>query len=230
MLIESGPFKGLVRNGYRVIAVDPPWKFITRSDKGLGRSAERHYHCMTLDDIKALPIADLAAKDCVLLIWVTDPMIRQAWEVVEAWGFRYTTVAFYWGKTTGDGSDKDHFGMGYWTRANPEQAWSAALDMDDGNQVHMFAKGHPKRQARNVRRWIVSPVREHSRKPDEFFDRTERLLSGPYLELFSREDRPGWTTWGNEVGKFRRAQWDDNLSPDLAALIDGLPDDLFELI
>lgn len=224
MLIESGPFKGLVRNGYRVVAMDCPWKYLVRSDKGLGRSAERHYHCMTLDEIKALPVADLLTRDGVVLFWVTDPMLFKAKEVVEAYGLTYSTVAFYWAKTTSFLSTKDAFGMGFWTRANPEQVWALSFDTDDteeDNQVLLFTQGHPKRKARNVRRLIVSPVRQHSRKPDEFFERVERLLDGPYLELFSREERPGWTTWGAEIGKFRRARWDDLLDDEARRLIDG---------
>lgn len=219
MLITSGPFAGLKKHGYRVIAADPPWKYLTRSDKGLGRSAERHYHCMDLQDIINLPVRELAAPDCVVLMWVTDPMIRLAWQVMEGWGFKYSTVGYYWAKTTREGSDKDAFGMGFWTRANPEQAWAASLDTEESNQVHLFTQGHPKRQQKNVRRLIVAPVREHSRKPDEFFARTERLVDGPYLELFSRESREGWSTWGNEVGKFRNAAWNETIPLDARYLV-----------
>lgn len=221
-LIESGPFKGLVRNGYKTVAMDPPWKFLARSQKtGIGRSAERHYHCMDMADIKALPIHELLAPNASVLIWITDPMLFQGMDLLADWNLKFATVAYYWAKTTGEGSDKDAFGMGFWTRANPEQVWGA-FDTDDeeeDTQVIMFKKGNPKRRARNVRRLIVAPVREHSRKPDEFFERTERLLDGPYLELFSREDRPGWTTWGNEVGKFRHPDWNEGLSPEALELI-----------
>jgi len=220
-LITSGPFKGLIKNGYRTVAMDPPWKYLTRSDKGLGRSAERHYHCMTLDDIKALPIQDLLMKDASVLIWITDPLLFQGMEVADGMGLKFATVAYYWAKTTAEGSDKDAFGMGFWTRANPEQVLACfnTDDSEEDTQVVMFKQGHPKRRARNVRRLIVAPVREHSRKPDEFFERTERLLDGPYLELFSREDRKGWTTWGNEVGKFRHPNWDEGLSPEALELV-----------
>lgn len=221
MLIETGPFKGLVKNGYRVVAMDPPWKYLTRSDKGLGRSAERHYHCMDMKDIMALPIRDLLAKDATVLMWITDPLLFQGMALLESLGLTYSTVAYYWAKTTAEGSDKDAFGMGFWTRANPEQVWGMfnTDDAEEDNQVVMFKQGNPKRRARNVRRLIVAPVREHSRKPDDFFARTERLLDGPYLELFSREERPGWTTWGNEVGKFRRAEGLNALHTDVRGLI-----------
>ena len=83
---------------YRLIYADPPWTFATYSRKGKGRSAEAHYDCMSLADIKALPVADWAAPDCVLLLWVTDPLLDKAMDVIRAWGFTYKTVGFCWAK------------------------------------------------------------------------------------------------------------------------------------
>jgi N6-adenosine-specific RNA methylase IME4 len=182
---------------YRVIYADPPWTFATYSKKGKGRSAEAHYDCMTLDDIKALPVAEWAAPDAVLLMWATDPLLRRALEVIEAWGFTYKTVGFYWaklqkGRTTAFMTERDFFtGMGFWTRANPEPCLLAT-------------RGHPKRRAGDVRKLVISPRREHSRKPDEVYDRIERLLGGPFLELFARARRPGWDTLGDQSGLFDR--------------------------
>lgn len=184
---------------YAVISADVPWKFLTRSAKGRGRSADRHYDTMTLDDIKALPVGNLADKHCVLFFWVTDPMLRHGMDVMDAWGFPFKTVAFYWTKLK-----KSHapgnlidpldersffFGQGYYTRANCEQCL-------------VGVRGSPKRLSKGVRRLIVSPVREHSRKPDETLDRIERLYEGPYVELFSRSSRQNWDCFGNEAGKF----------------------------
>ncbi len=103
------------------------------------------------------------------------------------WGFEYKTAAFTWAKTTS--KDNWHFGCGYWTRANAELCL-------------LGTRGTPKRLSRAVRQLLISPVREHSRKPDETHERIERLVAGPYLELFARQSRPGWTTWGNEADKF----------------------------
>jgi len=102
---------------YGVIYADPPWSFATYSHKGKGRSAVAYYDCMGLGEIKALPVADLAAKDCVLFLWTTDPLLPCALEVITAW-FTYKTVAFTWVKTTKDGIGLP-IGCGYWTRANP---------------------------------------------------------------------------------------------------------------
>ncbi len=180
---------------YRVIYADPPWTFATYSRKGKGRSAEAHYDCMSLADIKRLPVADWAAPDAVLLLWATDPLLDRAMEVIQAWGFTYKTVGFYWAKLNrGRGrlafSEADFFtGMGFWTRANPEPCLLAT-------------RGHPKRRASNVRKLVVAPRREHSRKPDEVSERIEALLEGPYLELFARTSRPGWDSWGAQPALF----------------------------
>lgn len=179
------------------ILADPAWEFVARSAKGEGRSASQHYDVQALDAIKALPVKQLAADDCVLFIWILDWCPHWAMEVIEAWGFEYKTKAFTWAKLTAnhdgqprfDGliSDRDfHFGQGYWTRANPEECWLAT-------------RGSPKRINADVRQLIVDPVMEHSRKPDCTHGRIERLVDGPYLELNARREVENWITWGNEV-------------------------------
>jgi N6-adenosine-specific RNA methylase IME4 len=187
---------------YRAILADPPWMFITRSAKGKGRSAESWYDCMTLAEIKALPVQQWAAKDCVLLLWTTGPMMRQAFDIVDAWGFIYSTMGFVWAKCCKDGTltdEKHHIGNGYWSRANPEF-------------VLLATSGNPKRLSRKVRELIVSPRREHSRKPDQIYERVEALCEGPYLELFARFERAGWDGIGNETGISSR-RWKSNSYP-----------------
>jgi N6-adenosine-specific RNA methylase IME4 len=145
---------------YRAVCADPPWRFATYSDKGKGRSAEAHYDCMTLPEIKAMPVAGWAGPDAALFLWTTDPMLRHALEVIEAWGFAYKTVAFYWVKLNKGRGDlflapRDFFtGMGFWTRANPEICLLAT-------------RGKPRRLAADVAKLVVAARREHSRKPDE---------------------------------------------------------------
>ncbi len=87
---------------YSVIYADPPWTFSTYSDKGKGRSPEAHYDCMSLEEVKSLPVSQYAADDCVLFMWVTDPMLDKGFEVIQSWGFTYKTVGFYWVKTSGE--------------------------------------------------------------------------------------------------------------------------------
>ncbi len=104
---------------YSVILADPPWQYKVYSKKGLGRSAESHYPTMNIEDIKALPVADIAEKDCALFLWVTFPCLLEGFEVIRAWGFTYKTVAFVWVKQNKK-SDSLFWGMGYWTRSNVE--------------------------------------------------------------------------------------------------------------
>ena len=104
---------------YSIIYADPPWAYRTYSKKGQGRSAESHYPTMCIEDIKALPVGELAAKDCALFLWITFPCLCEALEVLTAWGFSYKTVAFVWVKQNRR-NDELFTGMGYWTRANAE--------------------------------------------------------------------------------------------------------------
>jgi N6-adenosine-specific RNA methylase IME4 len=178
---------------YGAIYADPPWHFRNWSAKGTGRNAVSHYDCMSFDRLAALPVSDLAADNCVLFLWATDPLLGKAFELIQAWGFKYKTVGFYWVKTNAAAkSDQDFFtGLGYWTRANPEQCLLAT-------------RGKPSRKSKDVRRLIVDRRREHSRKPDQVRDRIERLVPGPYLELFARETKPGWDCWGDQSALFNR--------------------------
>lgn len=199
-IIQSGPLAGLKRGHYRAIYADPAWTYQTFSDKGKDRSPETHYECMSIDEIKALPVKEIAAKDCILFMWIIDTHAEMAFEVLKAWGFTYKTKGFTWVKLNAvdpkapkavDDASAYFTGMGHWTRANPEDCLLAT-------------KGKPSRKedGKGVRRLIVAERREHSRKPDEVYGRIEALVPGPYVELFSRAGRPGWDAMGNEVGKF----------------------------
>lgn len=189
-----------IDGGYKIIYADPPWHWKTYSKKGEGRSAKNHYDVMDLKALKALPIQDIAAQDSVLLMWAIDPMLREALDVVEEWGFTYKTVGFYWAKLRKTVSveaganlnDKPwHFGTGYYTRANPEMCLLARR-----------GKGVP-RQSRSVRKLVVEPVREHSRKPDRIRgDIVDLFGDVPRIELFARSQSPGWSAWGNQTEKF----------------------------
>jgi N6-adenosine-specific RNA methylase IME4 len=173
---------------YGVIYADPPWSFRNWSAKGTGRNALSHYDCMDFDALKRLPVADMAADNCALFLWAVDPLLPKALQLIEAWGFEYKTVGFYWVKTN-EASEGFFTGLGYWTRANPEQCLLAT-------------RGKPSRKAKDVRRLVVDRRREHSRKPDQVRDRIERLVEGPYLEMFARETKPGWDCWGDQRGLF----------------------------
>jgi N6-adenosine-specific RNA methylase IME4 len=191
----SDPFADLPRGHFAAILADPPWPFATWSHKGQGRSGEAHYSTMSHADIEALPVASVAAPDAALFVWVVQTQIPEAVRLVEAWEFTLKSLAFLWVKGDGLPMFPDdvvtQMGMGKWTRAETEQCWLAT-------------RGSPKRLAADVRQVMDQRRREHSRKPDCVHERIERLVAGPYLELFARQRRPGWTCWGNEVGKFDR--------------------------
>lgn len=177
----------LISEGKRFGAIyaDPPWEFQVWSGAGKDRAADNHYKTGGLEEIKALPVEQLAADDCVLLMWCVMPELPGALDVIRAWGFEYKTCGFTWVKQNKSG-DGLFLGMGYWTRANAELCLLAT-------------RGHPTRLDAGVPQALLHPVMEHSRKPDEFHDRIERLIGGPFLELYARRERDGWTTWGNEI-------------------------------
>ena len=130
-------------------------------------------------------LTELLSDDAVLLMWVVDPLLDKAFEVINAWGFKYKTVGFTWAKTN---RTKMGFftGLGYWTRGNPEMCLLAT-------------RGKPKRLNKSIPQLVVDQRREHSRKPDIVYDHIEKMLPGPYIELFARRKREGWNSWGNEV-------------------------------
>lgn len=171
---------------YNIIYADPPW---TYRDKALAgnRGACCKYPTMTLEEIKALPVQDLAADDCALFMWGTWPKIGEALVVIEAWGFEYKTNAFTWIKTNKKDQKSLFWGMGGWTRANSEFCLLAT-------------KGHPKRLSAGVHSVIMSPIRAHSEKPQEVRDRIVQLLGDvPRVELFARQAVEGWDRWGLEA-------------------------------
>ncbi len=144
------------------------------------------YPMMRTQDICALPVQYIAALDSILFLWAISSHLPDALAVIRAWGFNYKTVAFTWVKRTPN--DTGYFlGRGYWTHSNAEICLLAG-------------RGRPQRDGTGVRSLIVSPRREHSRKPDEARDRIVRLCGDvPRAELFARQKVKGWSAWGNEV-------------------------------
>lgn len=207
-LVATGPFAGYRRNYYSLICSDPPWHFRARTALQMTnwtsrRDAEKHYPVMGVDDIAALPVRDIVAPDAHLLLWITGPLLIEGKHlpIMKAWGFKPSSVAFTWVKlkrsidvrqlrlTTTLESDL-HVGLGLTTRKNAEFCL-------------LGRRGNAKRLSKSVREIILSPVREHSRKPPEVYERAMQYGAGPYLEMFSRERRPGWDSWGNEPEKFK---------------------------
>ncbi len=168
---------------YSIIYADPPWQYEMKKGQGV---AENHYSTMGIKEICSLPVQELCDKDCALFLWVTFPQLSEAFKVIDAWGFRYKTVAFVWVKQNKSGKGY-FFGLGYWTRSNAEICLLAV-------------RGKPKRISKKVFQLIVSPLQEHSKKPEEARRRIVELMGNlPRIELFARQQSPGWDVWGNEV-------------------------------
>lgn len=168
---------------------DPPWSFRSYSGFKTPTTGADHYKTISTADLAALPVESVAARNCALFMWVIDSHIDQAIALGQAWGFKLKTRAFTWVKTTRDGAGY-RIGMGYWTRKQTEICL-------------LFTRGKPPRLDKGVREIIEAPIREHSRKPDEVYARVERLVAGPYLELFARQSWPGWSGWGNQADRFQ---------------------------
>lgn len=168
---------------YDIIAADPPWKFASNSAARPGRNAMRHYPCMTDAEICALPVADWAARDALLLMWTTAPMLERSLAVPKAWGFRYVSQLVW---------VKDRVGTGFWVRNRHE----LVLVCRRGG----FACPRPAPFADSV---LSGGQREHSRKPDDLQDIVDRVWPGlRKLEMFARRERAGWSSWGNDTGRF----------------------------
>lgn len=180
------PFAPLAMFSADVIVADPPWLVKMYSEKGEGKAPQAHYDCMAIDDIKALPVDQLAGSDCWLFLWTSAPLLDRAIDVMRAWNFRFVTRTA-WRKTTING--KGRLGPGYIVRTMHED-------------VLIGRVGNPFR-AKPMPSLFDGLAREHSRKPDEFYALVERFAPmARRIDLFSRQSRPGWESWGNEATKF----------------------------
>ena len=199
--MSDWPFQGLQRRHYGAIVCDPPWSFRTYGgdDTTPHRTVDEPYPVMSLADLRALPVAELAAPNAALFLWVVDPLLDAGIEMAKAWGWAYKTRAFEWLKTTKDGTGFRP-GMGFWTRKEAESCL-------------LFTRGKPARLSKGVRQIIAEPRREHSRKPDDVYRRVEALVAGPYCELFATRHWPEWDSWGRDLPAMRR---DEVLRPLLA--------------
>lgn len=188
---RTWPWGELEPCAYDFIMADPPWRFEVYSEAGEEKSPQAHYRCMSLEEIEALPVADLAARDCLLWMWATAPMLDRQIEILKRWGFRYVTSGT-WVKMTVNA--KVSFGTGYVLRNAHEPFLIGAI-------------GAPK-TTRSVRSVVMGELREHSRKPEAAYAAAEQLVpEGPggrkvrRASLFERVPRPGWDGWGDELGQ-----------------------------
>ena len=180
-------FKG---QKFRTILADPPWQFQNRT----GKMAPEHkrlyrYHSMTFEEIKELPVSILTDEKCHLYLWIPNALVKEGLEVMKHWGFEYKTNLI-WYKIRKDGGP-DRRGVGFYFRNVTEMVLFGIRGKNNRTL-------QPGRTMPNI---IVSRKREHSRKPDELYDIIEQCSPGPYLELFARHPRSGWSQWGDEHGQ-----------------------------
>lgn len=182
----TSKFRGEKELGkYQIIYADPPWQYNDKkgNDPAMGGIT---YPTMSTAKICDLAIPSLADTNCALFLWVTMPMLPDGLDVIKAWGFEYVTCAFTWVKQNRNGFGI-YSGLGHWTNGNAELCLLAR-------------KGHLTRINKDVKQIMLSPVSEHSRKPDEIRERITLLLGDlPRIELFARQKRNGWDSWGNEI-------------------------------
>ena len=177
---------GFPPHAYGTVLADPPWRFANRS----GKMAPEHrrlsrYPTLTLPDIKALPVGAFVQPASHLYLWVPNALLPDGLEVMQSWGFTYKTN-LVWYKVRRDGGP-DRRGVGFYFRNVTELILFGVR-----GSLRTLAPG---RRQENI---ILSRKQEHSRKPDALYDLIEQCSPGPYLELFARHPRPGWTQWGNE--------------------------------
>lgn len=189
---------------FSCIVCDPPVPFNAYDGPSLparrfrAASAACHYRLMTWEEIHGLRpwIDGIAADDCALFLWICNPHIPEMVRLLDSWGFEFKTAAFVWVKLNRK-LLSPFSGLGYWSRANSEQVWLAT-------------RGRVDRLAKDVRQIIELierpdgdtlrlPLQKHSQKPEQIQDSIERLVGGPYLEMFARRQRPGWCCVGNEI-------------------------------
>ena len=179
--------KTLTNKKYKIIYCDPPWKYGDVNTGGNFKSGSaNHYLTMTVAEIEDVLLTVKKADNCVLFMWSTFPMIPDALEIMKHSGFKFKTVAFTWVKKTVNG--KDVFGMGRWTRGNPEICLLGII-------------GKPKAIDHSIPNLTYAEVGRHSQKPKIFYEKIEKLCGKlPRIELFARNTRKGWAAFGDEVG------------------------------
>ena len=173
---------------YNIIYADPPWSYKDKRDKHprISGGATSHYKTMSIEDLKNLPVKDLADDNCYMFMWATFPNLQEALDLMKSWGFKYKTLGFSWIKTNKI-NGKAFFGIGYYMKSNCEVCL-------------MGLKGKPFKVSNSISSVLIEPREKHSKKPDIARDNIVKFCGDvPRIELFAREKAKGWDSWGNEI-------------------------------
>jgi N6-adenosine-specific RNA methylase IME4 len=187
---KGWPFGDLPPFAFDVIMADPPWSFENYSEKGESKGPAAQYDTMRDTDILALPVGAIVGEPAHLYLWVPNALLPEGLRVLAAWNFTYKSN-LVWHKVRKDG-EPDGRGVGFYFRNTTELILFGVR----GANARTLAPG--RRQVNIIR----SRKREHSRKPDEAYGLIEACSPGPYLELFARGSRPGWTSWGEQAEEY----------------------------
>lgn len=173
-----------MNNKFEIIYMDPPWTYDDKNTNG-DRGSVCKYPILSMEQIKALPINKIAADNCTLFMWITMPLLQEGFDVLKAYGFKYK-ASFVWVKQSKK-SKNLFWGLGHYTRGAVEICLIAT-------------KGKPKRINNSVHQVVMAPIEGHSKKPDEVRNRIVQLMGDkPRIELFARQEVPGWVSIGNEI-------------------------------
>ena len=173
---------------YQIIYADPPWEYSSdpNSKRGIWGLAHQQYQTVTIEDLKKIPVQNIADDNCILFMWATFPNLQQALDLMKAWGFTFKTVAFVWEKLDKTTNTPKKYGLGWYTRSNCEI-------------VMLGRKGKFNRNSASVQQIVKSTISKHSQKPDEVRQRIIKLCGDlPRIELFARTKIHGWDVWGND--------------------------------
>ena len=177
------PVVGLPTGPFGTIVDDPPWHYdaFCQIHKKAGRVVKPlPYASMSLDEIRALPVASVAASDCRLWLWTTNKYLPHSFGVMAEWGFEYRQMVL-------------------WHKVGNPSPWGGSVAPNHAEFLLVGVRGNPPRKEILKSNVWQANVARHSAKPQEFLDMIERASEGPYLEMFARQPRLGWTAWGNEV-------------------------------
>ena len=179
---KSNSLPPLPPGKYNIIYADPPWQYY----KGGYKNQEQHYDSLTIEELKQMPLDDIAADNCILFLWITFPILDEVFDLIKWWGFEYSTVGFVWVKSNKN-KKGFFFGLGNWTRSNAEICLIAT-------------KGQIERKDASISQIIYEPIQEHSKKPDIIRNKIVQLVGDlPRIELFARGELvKGWDGWGQE--------------------------------
>ena len=176
---------------YEIVYADPPWHYAARkTGSSFGGGITDKYPSMSIEEMCAIPVNEWVADDSMLFLWTTMPYLEKSFQVINAWGFEYKTMAFTWVKMNKT-NDSFFKGVGNWTKSNAELCLLC-------RRGKVLPRAH-----KDVAQVIMETRREHSRKPDRVRDDIVRLVGDrPRLEMFARTTTPGWDVWGNDTNKF----------------------------